>query len=301
MSRIHEALKKAEQELLDSSAVHNSANTHLLVTNSSTLDSAVDIPSEVAELPEADAGIALDESWLTRIAPREWKPDNERLLFADATRHYDPGMEEFRTLRSRLYQLREKTPIRTVMIASALPGEGKTFVSSNLGHALARQHGRRVLIIDGDIRKPHLHECMGAPEAPGLNEYLAGETDEAAILQRGPLENLFFIPGGRPVSNPSELIANGRLKLLFDNIAHSFHWVVIDSPPVVPISDAAVIAAHADAIVLVVRAEETPVEVVQRAKQELKGRRIAGVVLNRAPEKPGYNSYYYTYGRTGRD
>ncbi|HLH07350.1 MAG TPA: CpsD/CapB family tyrosine-protein kinase [Terriglobales bacterium] len=216
----------------------------------------------------------------------------------DRSRHYDPGMEEFRTLRSRLYQLKEKTKsLRTIMVASALPGEGKTFVSTNLAQALVRQHGRRVLLIDADVRKPHMHQSLGAAEAPGLVDYLSGSLNQESVVQRGPLDNLFFIPGGKAVSNPSELIANGRLKALLENMRNLFHWIIVDSSPVVPVSDATLVASACDGVLLVLQADTTPVTIAQKARQEFKNIPILGVVLNRSKESPAESSYYYSYGR----
>jgi len=304
MSRIHEALKRAEQETKATSAVEVQAARAGTYLDDVLIDSpngeAIDSVKRVA-VDRRQEELGANAKWMETLAAREWKTDPKRLLFADPSRHYEPGMEEFRTLRSRLYQLREKMQLKRIMVASALPGEGKTFVSSNLAYALVRQHGRRVLVIDADVRKCHMHECFGTTNFPGLNEYLAGDATEEAIVQRGPLDNLFFIPGGRAAENPSELIGNGRFELLLDRLSPMFHWVIIDSPPVVPISDGTVIAKHTDGLLLVVQAGSTPVEMVQRAKQELIHRPLLGVVLNRGERSDGYSSYYYNYGAKSQE
>jgi Mrp family chromosome partitioning ATPase len=131
-----------------------------------------------------------------------------------------------------------------------------------------------------------------------LNDYLAGTADERSILQRGPLENLFFIPGGTIVENPAELVGNGKLKQLLSMLAPYFDWVLLDSPPVVPISDGSVIARHADGVLMVVKTETTPVPMLERAKQELKNLPMLGVVLNRGERNAKYSSYYYSYAAT---
>ena len=298
MSRIHEALKRAEQESKGAPAAAVAPAEGESYLDDVLIGSAGAPRSNAVESAVVSAvkENVIAQNWLEEVPRLEWKPDPKKLLFSDPNRHYEPGMEEFRTLRSRLYQLREKTPLKKIMIASALPGEGKTFVSSNLAYVLVRQHGRRVLMIDADVRKCHMHECFGTLSAPGLNEYLAGEADEKAILQRGPLDNLFLIPGGRNVANPSELITNGRFKVLLEKLTPLFDWILIDSPPVIPISDGTMIARHVDGVILVVRAEGTPVEVARQAKQELQERPLLGVVLNRGEDHAGYSSYYYTYG-----
>jgi protein-tyrosine kinase len=299
MSRIHEALKRAEQEsksLPSTAVVPREGEAYL---DNVLIGAVVDEPhASVPQSPVAPSAKenGVSQNWVESIPRSEWKPDPKKLLFSDPNRHYEPGMEEFRTLRSRLYQLREKMPLKKIMVASALPGEGKTFVSSNLAYVLVRQHGRRVLMIDADVRKCHMHECFGTASTPGLNEYLAGEVDETGILQRGPLDNLYLIPGGRNVANPSELITNGRFKVLLEKLTPLFDWILVDSPPVIPISDGTMIARHVDGVILVVRAEGTPVEVTRQAKHELQSRPLLGVVLNRGEDQAGYSSYYYTYG-----
>ncbi|PYX38013.1 MAG: hypothetical protein DMG75_05190 [Acidobacteria bacterium] len=143
------------------------------------------------------------DTLLARCAQSEWNPDPKSMLFFnDDERKY--GAEEFRTLRSRLYQMREKMPLKKVLITSALPKEGKTFVAANLAQVMVRQHGRRALLIDADLRGARLHQALGTSSTPGLSEYLLGESDEFSVMQRGPMENLFFIPSGRTVSNPRE-------------------------------------------------------------------------------------------------
>jgi protein-tyrosine kinase len=299
MSRIHEALKRAEQEAKSFASAETTP-----LPNVVEHVPFPELPNLRPEPLEHFAGVAVahvptritdPEQWLTEIPCKQWKPVTEKLLFADPNDHYEPGMEQFRTLRSRLYQMRDKMPLKTIMISSALPGEGKSFVASNLAYAFVRQRGRRVLLIDGDVRKPHMHEFIGTHGTPGLNDYLAGDADERAIVQRGQQENLYFIAGGKCVSNPAELIANGRFKQLLEKLSPHFQWILVDSPPVIPIADGSMMAKYADGILLVVRAGSTAPEVVQRAKGDLKSAPILGVVLNRAEESKKLSSYYYSY------
>jgi capsular exopolysaccharide synthesis family protein len=300
MSRIHEALKKAEQELVSGVArpveLDPVAPFEKTVENRPHASTAVkeeELPVEAVDTEKSDV-----HEWINSLPRTQWTSDPKKLLFSNPNLHNAPGMEEFRTLRSRLYQLREKKKLKVIMVSSALPGEGKTFVTSNLAYVLARQQGRRVLLIDADVRKPLLHECIGTNGTPGLNDYLAGKVNERAALQRGPFENLFFIPGGTIVENPAELIANGKLKNLLSFVAPYFDWILLDSPPVVPISDGSVIARNADGVLMVIKAETTSVPLVERAKQELKNLTLLGVVLNRGEKNTKYSSYYYSYAAT---
>jgi capsular exopolysaccharide synthesis family protein len=207
-------------------------------------------------------------------------------------------MEEFRTLRSRLYQAREKQSLSKLLVTSALPKEGKSFTSANLAQVIVRQHGKRALVIDADLRNPQLHSLLGAEPGPGLCEYLRSEADECSILQRGPMENLFFIPAGRNSGNPAELVANGRMKFLLSRLEPMFDWIIIDSPPSVLVSDAGLLANYCDGVLLVVRSNSTPVDAAKRARREFAEKNVVGVVLNGiSAELSPYSQYYYpSYG-----
>jgi capsular exopolysaccharide synthesis family protein len=222
------------------------------------------------------------------------------MLFVNSHNHIQ-GTEEFRTLRSRLYQIRDRQPLRTLLIASVLPGEGKTFTTANLSQAIVRQHERRALVIDADLRRSQLHVYFGAPGTPGLTDYLSGEADEFSIIQRGPTDNLFFIPGGKLISNPAELLANGRMKILLDRLAPVFDWILVDSPPAVAVSDASLLADLCDGVLLVIQAAKTPFDAAQKAREEFRNKRLLGVVLNRVEPGEGYQACYYSYYKSHPD
>jgi protein-tyrosine kinase len=295
MSRIHEALKKAEQERPSTPGRESSAGlpepglVHAEASPAGAAENAV-IPA--GNLREEYSGGLTFETLLKRCAQPGWKPDLKKMLFFNADNHAY-GTEEFRTLRTRLYQIRDKQPLQTVLITSALPKEGKSFTAANLAQAIVRQHERRALLIDADLRLPGLHVPLGAPLMPGLSDYLRGDADEFSIIQRSPRENLFFIPGGKPVSNPAELIGNGRLKNLLQGLKPIFDWIVVDSPPVIPVSDATLLADFCDGIVVVVKAASTPFDLAQKASQEFHGKPLLGIVLNRVEPGLAYSSYYY--------
>ncbi len=134
-------------------------------------------------MPSFSSPFTLD-TLLARCTQCEWKPDAKTMLFFNQEENA-LGAEQFRTLRSRLYQMREKTSLKRILVTSALPQEGKSFVSANLAQVLVRQHGRRVLLIDGDLRVARLHSALGTTSSPGLADYLLGESDEFSIMQRG--------------------------------------------------------------------------------------------------------------------
>jgi succinoglycan biosynthesis transport protein ExoP len=294
MSKIHEALKKAEEEKMAGNPASRPVQSVLDESLMPGLPSPVAAPAVTPRFAGSDPMQPLSwEMIASRCAQRVWKPSKE-MLFVGDNNHHEVGTEEFRTLRSRLYRLREKRPLKSIMVGSALPAEGKTFVSANLAQTLARQHGRRVVLLDCDLRRSRLHESFGTSGEPGISDYLRGEADELSILQRGPMENLAFIPGGRSISNPAELIGNGRLETLLQRLGNVFEWIVIDSPPAVPVADASLIGRICDGILLVVQAAKTPFDLAQRARNEFRNMPVLGVVLNRVEAGSTYVSYYYS-------
>ena len=313
MSRIHEALKKAEQERAvqggpvqpDFQPDYQPGHTVTAAAELPPMPLAEKLPAEAAARMPANGGISSTaampafgspfslDALLARCVPQPWVPDEKTMLFfnGDDTAR---GSEEFRTLRSRLYHAREKMPLKKLLITSALPKEGKSFTASNLAQVLVRQHGRRVLLIDADLRGPRLHMMLGTTSSPGLADYLQGGSDEFSIMQRGPMENLFFIPSGQEISDPAELVANGRLKLLLQRVEALFDWIIIDSPPAVPVSDASVLAKACDGVLMVVRSNATPVDMARRARQEFPDDMLVGVVLNgTSMDAMPYTRYYY--------
>jgi capsular exopolysaccharide synthesis family protein len=250
--------------------------------------------------PRIGAAIAFD-----RVVPQSWKVSLPALPALD-----EQGLvvEEFRSLRSRLYQARQEAALKTILITSGVPNEGKSFVAANLAVALARNGTNRTLLIDGDVRRSTLHGLLGAPNTPGLSDYLSGTADLDRILQRedtsrlaggarSSLANLSFIPAGPAGSNSPELVANRRFDELIAEVAPYFDWIVIDSPPVLVVTDAVELAHPADGVLLVAREGRTSYEAVQRAQTIFRNKRILGVVLNDAKESRRNSSQYgYYYG-----
>src|SRR5882724_3481896 len=296
MSRIHDALKRAEQERATS--MGGQLEPALEQPELQPVGMPEQAHTQTAVMPPIQGSSFSYESLLARCPVSNWNPDTRTMLFFQEDENRK-GAEEFRTLRSRLYQIREKLPLKRLMVTSALPKEGKSFVAANLAQVMVRQHGRRALLIDADLRGARLHQVLGTSARPGLAEYLLGENDEFGIMQRGAMENLFFIPSGRSISNPAELVANGRLKILLNRVEALFDWIIIDAPPAVPVSDASLLANYCDGVVMVVRSNATPVDMARKARQEFRDKQLVGVVLNgiEADSSP-YNQYYYgAYGR----
>jgi protein-tyrosine kinase len=300
MSRIHEALKKAEQERAAQGGQAPGFAPALAPETSPVIGEVIEHASTVAPgsavfsaaAPSFGSSFSLD-ALLARAPQLDWQPDAKAMLFFNGNES-GRGTEEFRTLRSRLYHLRENMTLKKVLVTSALPKEGKSFTSANLAQVLVRQHGRRVLLIDADLRAPRLHLMLGTTAAPGLAEYLQGTSDEFSIMQRGPMDNLFFIPSGNQLPDAAEMVANGRLKTLLQRVEPLFDWIIIDSPPAVPVSDASVLAKACDGVVMVVRSNATPIDMARRAREEFPDQVLIGVVLNGTnTETTPYSRYYY--------
>lgn len=291
MSRIHEALKRAQEEraaqgnrstlppLMELPRLENTVPPETVAPAPSVEAAPATDPAPAAEVgPRASIG-ALTESILQGCAQSEWHPDPGTMLFFNQNERA-PGTEEFRTLRSHLHQLREKMPLKKILVTSALPQEGKSFVAANLAQVLVRQPGRKALLIDADLRAAHLHTSLGTASTPGVSEYLLRENDECQILQRGIMENLFFIPCGRPISSPAQLIANGRLEVLLQRLEPLFDWIIVDSPAAALVPDARELLTFCDGVLMVVRSKATPVDAAKHARQEFGKKPLLGVVMN---------------------
>ncbi|PYT98727.1 MAG: protein tyrosine kinase [Acidobacteria bacterium] len=286
MSRIHEALKRAEEQRPPS---WKPAEPTPLRFGGERLAPGVLQPSLQQEMPTARRCLGLEELRRRCLKPG-WKLNADYDVFS-TKQSSALCAEEFRTLRSRLYRLREKSPIRTLLVTSTLPGEGKTFVALNLALAIARQPERRALVIDADLRASRLHVRLGAPSAPGLSDYLNGRADEYSIIQADPKVELFLVPAGRPVHNPSELLGNGLLRDFLHGMSPIFDWVIVDAPPVLALADAGIVAEFCDGVIVVVRAGQTSHDLVKTTLQEFRGINLLGVVLNGANLEANYSSY----------
>ncbi|MGD0695543.1 MAG: CpsD/CapB family tyrosine-protein kinase [Terriglobia bacterium] len=303
MDRIN-APTKARGDETSNKAVDTRANTtesneRTVIRSSEPSSIAVGgVPPAVVSDTEAAEGTGLRQALMERCVQSRWSPDPRSMIRFDG-QPSGPGREEFRALRARLNLVRERQRLQKLLITSALPEEGKTFVAANLAQAVFWQQERQILLVDGDLRASHLHLALGAPLAPGLSDYLSGNADEFAIIKRGSQPNFFFIPSGRTVSNPTELLENGKLRVLLQRVASAFDWIIIDAPPVVLVPDAKVIAELCDGVLVVIRAGETPFDLAQKAYSEFRGKSFLGVVLNRVDARLTYGYHYY-YERKAR-
>jgi capsular exopolysaccharide synthesis family protein len=200
--------------------------------------------------------------------------------------------EAMRAIRTAVVFSSASDGARTVVVTSTAPSEGKTLVSTNLGSALG-QAEQRTLVIDGDMRRPRVHDVFGCAQEPGLSNVLVGTTQLRSALRQTSNPNLSIMPAGHIPPNPAELLGSAKYRRLLEELGHDFDWIVIDAPPVMAVTDAAVIANGASGVVFVIGAEMTPRRTAQTAIEQLTSARakIIGAVLNRANVRR--HSYYY--------
>jgi capsular exopolysaccharide synthesis family protein len=217
------------------------------------------------------------------------------------------GGEQYRLLRANFLLQQKERALKKILITSAVPGEGKTFTSCSLAGILAQEPGKRVVLIDADLRRPRAAQVLGCSDADnlaGLCHVLRGEVAlEEALLKISGMELYLMPSGGRP-KNPAELLSSPNLESAFRTLSESFDWIIIDSPPVLALADSILLASIADFTLLVVRSGFTPSKVIQEAIQRLNKERIGGIALNRVRQSE-YSRYYHTYysgnGAAGSD
>jgi protein-tyrosine kinase len=235
------------------------------------------------------------------VARRPWTPSYSQL---PALLERGAAVEQFRSLRSRIHELRDVSPLKSILVSSGLPQEGKSFVAANLAISLARHKNSKVLLIDGDMRRYTLHQLLGCESHPGLAEYLGGKAGMIEVMQRSEevkdtgrmlqtiLPNLTFIAGGNGGDKAADLSGNPRFGELIRESSPYFDWIVVDSSPVLPVSDAVNLARACDGVLLVARAGITKYQTAQRAQSELKASNILGFVLNAVEHQPHVGTYY---------
>lgn len=203
--------------------------------------------------------------------------------------------EQYRKMAATLHALQAESGMRVVMIASAMASEGKTLTAANLALTLSESYQRNVLLIDGDLRQPSQHIVFGVPPEPGLTEVVSGTDEQLGLHRVSP--TLTVLPAGKPTHDPMATLASERMQQLIAEARESFDWVLIDTPPIGLLSDASLIASAADGTIIVVKAEATAYDLVQRAIASLGRERVIGVVLNLASQAPEgrYGAYYGHY------
>jgi capsular exopolysaccharide synthesis family protein len=204
--------------------------------------------------------------------------------------------ESVRHLRTNLQFVDVDHPVKVIVVVSSVPNEGKSTTAVNLAIAFA-EAGRKVMLIEADMRRPRVADYLGLEGAVGLSDVLAGQVAIDDVLQKWGRHDLWVLTSGSIPPNPSELLGSRNMAALLERQRTTFDLIIIDTPPLLPVTDAAVVAAYADGAVLVARAGKTPQQRVRMAAASLRAvdARLLGCVLNMQRSKGATEYYYYRY------
>jgi capsular exopolysaccharide synthesis family protein len=257
-----------------------------------TLDTTFKSPEDVERLLGLPV-LAIIPQW------RKQAKDERLPLMMDQQRR-SPFAEAFRHLRTNLLYISPDRPLRTIEVTSPGPGEGKSTAASNLAAAFA-QVGKKVWLVECDLRKPSLAWTFQPKTNLGLTDLLVDGLPVHDAVQRTFVENLWVIPSGTKPPNPAELLGSQKMKMLLAGGTNGADTIILDAPPVLPVTDATILAPSVDGVLLVVNMMKTPRDAARRARQQLEavGARVLGVVINGMPERSRGYSYYYSYSYAG--
>ena len=228
--------------------------------------------------------------------------------------HFEPKAPEsemFRNLRTNIQFMNTHKELRTLLITSTMPGEGKSYVSSNLAVTFA-QAGKKVILVDCDMRKGRQFSIFGISPRPGISNYLSGVVDQdfqgnaddiENYIQDSEIENLKVLPAGSVPPNPAELLVSEKMRDTINTLREKCDIVILDAPPALIVADSVILARQVDSCVLVTAHNETRIDEAEKVKNAIRnvGGKIAGVVINKIPtsNKKYGNKYYYYYGSYG--
>ena len=238
-----------------------------------------------------------DKSYgLAQIPVKEVRiqPESRIVCHSEPT---SPGADRFRLLRMRLRELWNGGALRTLLITSPLPGDGKSTIALNLATALAERGKRTVLLIEADLHHPTLSQQLEIEAEHGLAECLEDGLDPVKLVRRLEPLGWYLLPSGHARSNPSELLQGESVSGIIQELARHFDWILVDSPPVVPLTDALSLARQVDASLVVARAGSTPREAIEHTLELLGPEQVLGVILNGIEGlHRQYSKYYGYYG-----
>jgi capsular exopolysaccharide synthesis family protein len=205
------------------------------------------------------------------------------------------GAEKFRLLRARLRNLREHRALQRLVLTSAVPGDGKTMVAMNLAVSLAKHTDEKILLLEGDLRKPMVGEHLGIHGRRGLGNWCLCDEPISNFIYRLDDSQLWVLHAGTTPENPVTILQSARFLELYRHLSSCFDWVIIDAPPLLPMADVSFWSRNADGLLLVVRQGKTPKMVLQKGLETLDDPKVVGVVLNDARDIE--SSYYQRYYR----
>jgi capsular exopolysaccharide synthesis family protein len=302
MSNIFDALQRAG---LENSGNGNGTSTLTLATE--LLEAAerrLRDSRGVVEPPAAAANRSFDSEMATQldnlerfpVLPISLPPDSRLVSLGEEG---SLGAEKFRFLAVRLRQLRQTRPLKKVLITSTIPQEGKSTVAANLACTMARRKPQRTLLLEGDLRRPNIATQFGIGNIPGLCEWLSGETETINLYRLADL-GVWILPAGSAPENPLELMQSGKLSPLMAQLEAWFDWIIIDSPPVLPLADTSIWSRLADGVLLVTRKGITEKQQLQRGLETLEKSKLLGALVN-SSENASHSDYYQRYSSSSID
>jgi capsular exopolysaccharide synthesis family protein len=218
-------------------------------------------------------------------------PQNRLVCFSDEE---SLAAESFRLLGVRLQHLRRDRTLRKILITSTIPQEGKSLVAANLACTLALRTHQKVLLLEGDLRRPALSQEFGLGRNPGISECLEGKLPLEKCIYGLEKPRLWILPSGIANTNALELLQSGRLSALMDQLTAWFDWIIIDSPPVLPLADTSVWSRLADGILLVTRQGTTDKRQLQRGLDALETKKLIGALMNCSQSSDNRDYYYHS-------
>jgi len=275
MSQLFEALQRSESERLG--ALSPSSAAELV---------------QVAEqqLPQVETE-ELGECPQLMLAPR---PESRLLCL---THMGSLGAEKLRLLALRLKNMRDKRKLKVVLITSTMPEEGKSLISANLAVTLARSRHLKTLLLECDLRRPTLSQVLTGCNLPGLSEVLQSGRNVRELMYETQPSGFFFLPAGSPPPNPLELMQSTRFQQIMQQLSASFDWILIDSPPVLPLADTSMLMRFSDGVLMVAREGVTQKKPMQKAVEVIDPALLLGIVLNSSTNTDHVN-YYQRYAPT---
>src|SRR3984885_2323883 len=292
MSNIFDALQRAELENSGSEGLTLTLASELLQAAEQKLRDSAPIVEQPAHRDAFDSDPAAPLEDLERCPVLAVSlQDDSRLV--SLGKEGSLGAEKFRFLAVRLRQLRQSRPLKKILITSSIPQEGKSTVAANLACTLARRKPQKTLLLEGDLRRPNVASQFGLGKPPGLCEWLSGQTKGINLYRLESL-GLWVLPAGAAPQNPLELMQSGKLSPLMDQLEAAFDWIVIDSPPVLPLADASMWSRLADGILLVTRRGVTEKRQLQRGLETIEKSKLLGALVN-SSTNAAHTDYYQRY------
>jgi capsular exopolysaccharide synthesis family protein len=292
MSRLFEALQKSEPELSFDFPLAMQLTDELLKAAETESPQKQSEEFETSPRGKQDSALAPELAQQLPSVPLTIKPDARLVCL---TQKDSLAAEKFRFLAVRLRQLQQSRAVKKLLVTSTIPEEGKSMISANLALSLARKKRQRILLVEGDLRRPTLYQSFGLRSLPGVSEWLKSGSSEVTNVYRFEEAGLWFFPAGSLPGNPMELLQSARLAELMEQLAVWFDWIVIDSPPILPLADTSVWSRLADGILLVAREGTTRKRELQRGLDTLDHAKLLGMVLN-SSDSTDQSNYYQRYG-----